>query len=203
MPVEDFNRLMNNARVKLPGALDAVLKMEFFGVLKYLFSYSNIWTEDIPFDVLPTDANRITNPDAFTYYVSPTTGMVVRLMGVVNGNGAGVRCIMPVPGEIVLLASPNEPTTYYARVALTVLDPVTPEGYPDFPETILMQYSNEILDGLLGRMMSQVAKPYSSKDGAVMHTKLFTAAVARIKAEAMRQGLYGAQAWRYPRTFVR
>ena len=55
MSSPDINRLMDNARVKLPGALDAALQMELFLVMKEFFDNTNIWEEEIPFSVTPTN----------------------------------------------------------------------------------------------------------------------------------------------------
>ncbi len=33
MPAADMNRLMDHARIRLPGALDAAIKMELFAVM--------------------------------------------------------------------------------------------------------------------------------------------------------------------------
>lgn len=199
----DINRLMDNARIRLPGALDAALQLELFSVLNEFFQTSNIWYQDIQFAVTPTTANYLDDPDAYTYDIIPDQGSITRLIGVVDSNGYAQKAWMPTLGSLILAFSPNTAQTYTARVALTVTDPTTRDGYPQFPDWIMNKYGNDILDGLLGRMMSQLAKPYSSATMAQFHLKNFKQAVNQAKVEASHQNVYRGQNWRFPQTFAR
>lgn len=199
----DMNRLMDHARVRLPGALDAALQLELFAVMNEFFQSSNIWFEDIQFAVTPTTANYLDNPEAYTYQIVPDQGSITRLIGTVDSKGFAQKAYMPTLGDVVLAYSPNTADTYTARVALTVTDPVTREGYPQFPDWVLNKYGNDILDGVIGRMMSQIAKPYSSPVMAQFHLKNFKQAVAQAKVEASHQNVYRGQTWRFPQTFSR
>jgi hypothetical protein len=197
-----MNRLMDHARIRLPGALDAAIQMELFSALDEFFQKSNIWFEDIAFDVTPTADTYLSNPGAFTYELVPDQGTVTRLVGVVNSQGAVQHATMPTLGDVVLGYSPNADDTYTARVALTVTDPVTREGYPEFPDWVLNKYGSEILDGVLGRMMSQIAKPYTSPNIAMVHLKKFKAAVSQAKVEASHENVYRGQSWRFPQGYA-
>lgn len=199
----DMNRLMDHARIRLPGALDAAIQMELFAVMNEFFQSSNIWYEDIQFPVQPTADSYLDNPDAYTYDVIPTQGSITRLMGVVDSKGLPIKAYMPTLGQVVLNFSPNTADTYTARVALTVSDPVTRDGYPEFPDWIMDKYGNDILDGVLARMMAQIAKPYSSPQMAQYHMRLFKQSVAQAKVEASHQNVYRGQNWRFPQTFAR
>jgi len=199
----DMNRLMDNARIRLPGALDGVIQMELFAVLNEFFQNSNICTEEINIEVTPTKLSYHEDPDAITYNVTPTDGTIVRLDSVTDARGTPVRAGMPQPGTIVLGYSPNQAETYTATVVKTVTDPTTRDDYPEFPEWILNKYMAVILDGLLGRMLSQVAKPYSSVQMAQYHMRRFTDGTSFAGVEADRQNVYRAQNWRFPRGFSR
>jgi hypothetical protein len=201
MPSPDMNRLMDHARIRLPGALDSAIQMELFSAMDEFFNKTNLWYEDIAFQVEPTQDSRVTNPDAYDYDLIPDTGTITRLIGVVDSKGFPVRATMPVIGCVRLTYSPNETQTYTARVALTVADPVTRGGYPEFPDWVLARYGNDLLEGVLGRMMSQMAKPYSSAAGAQFHLRNFKSATAQAKVEAAHQNVYRAQNWRFPQTF--
>ena len=203
MASAEINRLMDNARIKLPGALDSVLQMEFFWVMAEFFNSTNIWTEDIQFQALPTNENRITNPEAYTYTITPSSGTIVRVWSVVNSQGVPQGVTMSIPGEIVLNYPPNVEDTFTATVVKTVSDPVTREGYPEFPAWIMDKYGQELLDGLLGRMMSQLAKPYSSPQMAQYYLRSFRAGTNRAGNEAIHANLYRGQAWGFPQTFTR
>lgn len=204
MATADLNRLMDNARIRLPGALDNAIKLELFSVLNEFFQSTNIWYEDIPFPVTPVNVSYLENPSAYTYSVMPAEGGVInRLVAVWNSDGFAQAATMPIPGEVILKNSPNEADTYTARVAKTVTDPVDSGGYPEFPDWILNKYGNDILDGVLARMMGQLAKPYSSAQMAAYHMRSFRAAVGKAKAEALHGNVYRGQSWRFPQAFTR
>lgn len=203
MATANINRLMDNARIKLPGALDGTIQTELFAVLNDFFQDSGIWYEDLTFEVQPTNDSYLENPDAYTYQVVPSNGSIVRLYGVVDSKGFPQAAYMPTLGYVVLRNSPNATDTYTARVILTVSDPVTREGYPEMPDWVIGKYLNDIVDGVLGRMMSQLAKPYSSPQLAAYHTKKFRNAVSQAKVEAQHQNVYRGQNWRFPQTFAR
>lgn len=199
----DMNRLIDNARIRLPGALDTAIQFELFSVMNDFFQKSNIWYEDIQFTANPTTETYIENPDAFTYQLVPESGTITRLMTVVNSMGYAQRAYMPTLGYLILDRAPATADTYTARVALTVTDPITRDGYPQFPDWILNKYGNDILDGILGRMMGQIAKPYSSPTMATYHLKKFEGAISQAKVEASHQNVYRGQNWKFPQTFAR
>jgi hypothetical protein len=198
----DMNRLMDNARVKLPGALDATIQLELFAVVNEFFQTSNLWYEDIAFSVTPTTQTYLENPSAYTYELIPLQdGTINRLMTIVDSAGFPQAGIMPTPGSVILQHSPNKADTFTARVAKTVTDPTATDGSPIFPEWVMNKYGNEILDGVLGRMMAQIAKPYSSPALAALYVRKFRQSVSRAKAEAMHGNLYRGQSWRFPSSF--
>lgn len=199
----DMNRLMDNARVKLPGALDNVIQLELFSVLDEFFQSTNIWIEDIEFAVTPTNDTYLENPDAYTYELHVLDGGTInRLIGVVNSDGFAQAASMPTPGYVVLAYSPNQNDTYTARVAKTVTDPVTRDGYPVFPDWVIGKYGSDFLDGVVGRMMGQIAKPYSSPQVAMIHLRRFQQAIGKARAETMHGNVYRGQNWRFPQSFA-
>lgn len=202
MTTATMKRMIDSAKVRLPGALDSAINMELFTLLAEFFRSSNVWTEDLTADVVPTDENRITNPSAYTYLLVPSEGTILRLMSGINSQGTPVQATMPVPGEVILRTSPDIADTYTFRVSLSILDPTTSDGYPQFPDWILTKYWDGLLDGLLGRMMSQIGKPYSSPTTAVMHLRRFRSTISRAKVEASHKNLYGAQSWQFPQSFA-
>ena len=100
----DLIRLMDNLRIRLPGATDEALKLEYFTTMDLFFQSTNIWVENIDFEV--TNDNKI-------YYVTPSgVATIVRLMGVVNSDGVAVAALMQEPGVITLVNYPNQADTY-------------------------------------------------------------------------------------------
>lgn len=194
-------RLIKNARVSLPGSLDDAILLELFNVMDQFFRESSIWTEDIPFTALPSE------PAGTVYYIEPeSVSTIVRLLYVANGTGFRQRCIMPVPGEIVFMSPPSgqEPDAdyvYMASVALSIIDPVQRDGYPEFPQWILEKYATGILSGLIGRMMAQPAKPYTNLQLALSHMNAFRKTISVAGTESLHQNVNNAQAWVFPRSF--
>ncbi len=191
----DFNRLMDQLRIRLPGALDGTIQLELFSVMKEFFQKSNCWTENIQMRVVTTRKSY--------EIVSFTSSLINRLNSVETPGGISVAATMPEPGLIELLEYPSEEATYTVNVALTVSDPVDREGYPDFPDWILQKYGNDIFDGVMGRMMSQLAKPYSQPQLAQYHMRRFTQATNNAGTEANHGNVYRGQNWRFPQTFAR
>ncbi|HEY7824293.1 MAG TPA: hypothetical protein VIG24_15735 [Acidimicrobiia bacterium] len=193
---------MDQAKIRLPGAVESALLMELFTVMKEFFSSSNVWQEEIKFNVVPTTASYYTDSSEYTYDLLPIQGEIIRLIGVRNADGFPVTATMQAPGCVVLNTSPAAAEQYTALTVLTVVDPTSREGYPQFPDWVLSKYFNEILDGLLGRMMSQIAKPYSSPAIASMHLRKFKQGISMAKVESRRKNVYRGQSWRYPRSFA-
>lgn len=196
MAAVEIDRLMQNLRVRLPGAIDDAIKFELFNTLNDFFQGSNIWREDIEFSVTSGVKNYPLVPSG------PT--VIVRLMGVIDNNSLPVNAVLDLgTDDVILSLAPSSDATYTAQVALTVDDPIDRESYPWFPIWVLNLYMNDIIDGVLGRMMSQPAKPYSNAQLAAYHSRAFTSAIAAARAEANRNYTYGAQKWRFPQTFNR
>lgn len=201
MATGEMDRLMDNARVRLPGALDSAIQAELLTVMDTFFKHTNCWTEEVEINVGPASGTPVTEPDNYTFAFATANGTPIRLLYVVNADGQPMRASMPIPGEIAVAYLPNQPETWTAKVVLTVETTVTSEGYPSFPNWVLEKWGSELLDGLLGRMMSQPAKPYSSLQTGALHYRMFRNLLSRAKTETARQNTYAAQPWRFPQTF--
>jgi len=203
MPSASMNRLMDDARVRLPGALDGTIQSELFAVVRKFCEDTNVWK--MPFDIereVATERVMLT-PDAYTYEIIPPTGSrVVRLLGVVDQNAFPVHATMMRPNFVTFRYSPNAPDTVVAWVALTVADPITRKGEPVVPDWIVESYNDTLLNGVMFRMMSQVAKPYSNLQLGVAHGQFFKQGISQARAESDRGRVQGAQMWTYPRSFA-
>jgi hypothetical protein len=195
MATLDVNRLMDNLRVRLPGAVDDALRMEIFNALNDFFQDTNIWFEDIEFETIAGEKNYN------LFATSPSA--IVRLINVTDNRGFVVGAYMDTPGELQLANEPINAQTYVARVTLTINDPLDREGNPVFPMWVLNKYQNDIVDGVLGRMMAQPAKPYSNSQLAVLHARKFSSAIAFARQEANRRNVYRGQRWAFPQSFSR
>lgn len=196
MASADINRIMDNLRVRLPGAIDDTIRLELFNALNEFFQGSNLWQEEIELNITAGTTN---------YDLSPSTNArVVRLMGLRNSNDLPVRGAIDIKtDELELFETPTQATSFYATVALTIKDPVNSEGFPVVPAWIVGIYQPVIIDGTLSRLMSQPAKPYTNNQLAIVHERRFLSAIGLARAEAQRRYSYGAQSWRFPQSFNR
>lgn len=205
MATAQIQRMFNNARVKLPGAIDDMLKIEFYNVLFEFFTDSNIWQDQLAVPVDNTTA---------TYTLTPSdTSQITRLMSVnssVTNGSLPVFATMQVPGTMILKNTPTVADTLVVIVAKTIIDPVSSGsggsdpiafGFPNYPTWTVDKYFLGVLDGLIGRMMAQTAKPWTNEKLAVYHLRKFTGVIATARNEANRMNVYGAQRWTYPQSF--
>lgn len=190
-----LDRVMTNARVHLPGALDDAIKLELFNTLNEFLTDSRCWLSEF---------NVRVRAERDSYDIEPTEpGTIISLVSLVNSTtDVPVRATLQSPEVLVLASTPSEAATLVATVTLTVVDPVDVDDYPVIPTWLLAKYHLGILSGLLGRMMSQQAKPYSNERMAVFHTRKFRSQIAIARAEARHKNLYGANTWRFPQSFA-
>lgn len=189
----DATRLIADAKIRLPGANDAVIRQDLFYCVDEFLKFSNAWTEDVPIAVL---GDGVTT----SYYIQTATdGLINRFMFASTSKGFPVRGSMAKIPFFVLVEAPTSADTYTITVALTVTDPTdTATNFPLFPEWILAKYRTDLLDGILGRMMAQPAKPYSSPQLSIFHMRRFNQAMAKAKIEAQHGNVYRGQQWKFP-----
>jgi len=197
MPIasQDWNQLLNQAKVRLNGSSDAALKGELYDVLSEFFNDSRCWLEAIQFNVVT---------DTTAYPVTPDEGQIIGLVGVLDSNNVPQGALMPNIGTVILSSIPNiaqAPLYYFAIVSKTVKLPTGKDQMVIGPDWVFPLWHVGILDGLLGKMHSQPAKPYSNKDLSAYHLKRFRVAISQARVAALRQHTLSAQAWRFPQGF--
>lgn len=189
----EFEMLMNQARIKLPGSSDAGVKAELFDVCKEFFNDSMCWYEDIKFQA---EANKQ------HYRLVPRfDGQIISLGGVWDDKGIPVAAFMHQFTDVRLVCAPNStpPSEWFARVYKTVVVPTTKDSWPIVPDWTLRVYSIHILDGLLGKMMGQQHMSYSNLPLSTYHLRRFRAGIQIARVAAENQNVRGAQAWSFPR----
>jgi len=184
-------RLLANTRVQVPGALDDMLKLELFNTLDEFFVETHSWLQEI---------SVTTAVDDKTYTLTPTasTGAIISLMSVVNSSEFSVSATMPTTGNLLLTNAPSQIEVLTVKVALTVVEPLDADGYPNIPSWLLKKYGGAIFEGLVGRMMTQPVKPYTNERMAIYHMRKFRALISQARSEARRENSYDAQRWRFP-----
>ena len=190
----DFERLMNQARVKLPGASEEGLKGELFNVINEFLDVTNAWFEWMQIPIVAGQQAYTVNPQK--------GGMIIRLVCIFDTNmivlPAHMAEIHPPGADIWLTWPQNIAQTGNAMFIKNVILPNSRENIPDAPSWLLPMYERYILDGLLGRMMAQPSKAYSNPGQSTYHLKRFRDGMAMAKVATARSNLVGAQSWRYP-----
>lgn len=185
-----LDRMMGLIMARLPGALDDIVKEEFFVVLNTFFKDSNVWRETIFID---TEVGEV------EYEIFPNEdAQIHRLFGVFNSMDRLIGARMGVPGVVVLDQIPSSPERVKAIVSLTVTELTTINGFPLIPDWIIDRWWDEFVDGVLSRMMSQKSKPYTDNVLAVFHGRKFRNSIAEARVEANRKYMFSVQAWRFP-----
>lgn len=185
-----FDRIMDSARSRLPGAVDNQVYFEVADVLNEFFRLSNCWREVI----------QVTFDDRVEYelFTDDMPARVVSLIGVTNVDNIPVWATMINP-NLLTLARDAAPGVYNISTILTVANKINDEKYPRFPQWVSDTYGDVIADGIVGRMAAMPAKPYSSPKHALFYTSKFKQGARSAQIEANRQNLVGGQAWKYPR----
>lgn len=189
----DFEQLMNRARIKLAGSSDAGIRLELFETIKEFLEDSNAWTEDIEFQA---------QSGTQTYVLVPKLdGQIIRLIGVWNDQGVPVPAFMQDFTQVRLVNIPNTTPTakWFARVVKNITLPNTKDDIPIVPDWVLRVYSVHVLDGLLGRMMGTPNTSYTDKTMSTYHLRRFRTGIQIARTAAIRQNTMGAQEWAYPR----
>jgi hypothetical protein len=188
----DWTRLMKTLTVRLPGALEDVIKLELFSIADEFLRVSQLWTEEIIV---------VTTEDETFYEIEAeaTTSKINRLINVKNADERLISATMAVIGELVLTNEPPADESYTVTVALSIADPTDTNNFPRIPTWILEKYRETFLDGTLGRMMSIPAKPYSNERMSVYHLRRFRDGMAQARVDARHKNVDSANSWQFPR----
>jgi hypothetical protein len=195
----DISRLQNDARARLPGAIDSQINQAMFAVFDEFFRGTNLWTETLPFAV-----SALANEAFASFIVVPyEQAKINRLQYVLNSGMQGMtNTVMNIPGILTVQPPPTTADVYFANVALTIFDPTDGDNIPITPPWIVTKYRQDFLDGILGWMFSQPSKPYFNERLSIYHMRRWRSAVARAKIEAARGNKYRTQAWYFPQLFA-
>lgn len=187
-----LDQLLNVAQTRLVGASMAGLKAELFDTLREMFGDSGAWMEDISLTVIPNTTS---------FRIEPTSGEIIRLVGVMDPNLIPQPASMPTIGTIFFPYPYTIIQTMKVRVSKNVSDPFCNKGVPCFPLVFLSVHGGVVLDGLLGRMYMHPASSYGNDAKAAYHLSRFRDGVARVRQDAVRANTLGVNAWAYPQQF--
>jgi len=186
---------MTEARLRLPGAIDDVMKIELFSALDEFLRRTHVWQESISIGV-------VTEKKIYEIDSNEWVATINELMYVQNKDAIVVNATMPVAGELYLFNYPPEDQTYVVRVSLALANATDDDGFPQMPAWIAIRYHEAFKDGLLGHMAMQPAKPYYNEKLTLYHMSRFRSAMNAAFADVKQQNTFDAQGWAFPRTFA-
>ena len=191
-----FDRLMDTIRPHLPGVVDPAVKQELFPACHDFFRKSDAWRESIPFTL---EAGKSTAE------VMPYTGRIERLLYVLHGDRQVGGVTMPDThnGVVLFPFAASDTMTYNAVVSLTVSDPVQRDAFPIVPYDLVTKYREELMHGILSRMMAQPSKPYTNLSLGQYYLTKFNGGISRAKNAANTGNTFRSQNWAFPQTFNR
>jgi hypothetical protein len=189
-----FDRIFQDVRKDLPSVPDAVLRQELFRVLDDFTQTTNIWREDIPFDV---------DPAVMSYTITPAEGQPNRLL-LVYDTAAPVRywaapgIMMRVPGVIQLWRPAPQAGTWSAVIAKRTSEPLNSDKYPDIDPWIVDKYADCLGRGILARLQFEPQKPYSNPMLAQVNQRAYIGGRSLARANDGHANVINGQNWFYP-----
>tara|TARA_R110000772_G_scaffold235182_3_gene346789 strand:- start:6947 stop:7609 length:663 start_codon:yes stop_codon:yes gene_type:complete len=195
-------RLKNTARVRLPGAGIDALELELFNTIVELCTETGVWRERIERNIVANkinyDVGSVTGGSRIGYIMSLTmNGTIYQQLGAdaadIGGNTGYELLEDFTTVRINPAPSSNAPKALKASITLIPTSQTTL-----LPDAIMALYTETILDGLMGRMMSHVAKPYSNPDQSRYHQRRFRAAITRIRRTVRAGNTKGSPPWIFP-----
>ncbi|WP_020095680.1 hypothetical protein [Methylobacterium sp. 285MFTsu5.1] len=191
-PTDGFDRLMANLRTNVPGARDPALIQELFNALDEACQTVRLWTQT---------ATVTLQPGVTAYTVSASVGQIVEVVDVSHAT-LQLRDVLfdPASGMIDLAAVPDARDATTPAFALLRLVPhSTDDLSATLPDSLWAKNHQMLLDGALGRLMAQAAKPYSSPKLAEYHLRRFRNAMQQVRVATTG----GGRAWRFPAAATR
>lgn len=201
-----INRLLANLRTQLPGALDAIIKLEIFNAVATFCIESNTWQETQSFNTkVNKQVYEISAENADAYYTklllleaydpSDPTGLVTM--------PTQVAAFMSSPTELKFAITPNQVQRMRATFAVAPRPTDRMDQFPNIPEAFWDKYHDVLMEGVLSLMMAHVAKPYSNERMGIFHGRRFKAKTSMAKVDAYNGEVRGGQNWSFPSNFVR
>ena len=201
-----IQRLLHNLRTQLPGALDNTLRLEIFNTVATFCHDSNVWQEEQSFNTKPNKQDYELTADNADAYYSQLLNIVAYDPSDPKGETTmwtNVWGWMVGPTTLRLNCKPLE--TQRMRANFVVVPRATDrmDQYPNIPDAFWDKYHDVFMEGVLARMMAQVAKPYSNERMGIFHGRRFKAATGLAKNDFYNGDVRSGQHWHFPQTFMR
>lgn len=185
------DRLMDDLRSSLPGAVDPAIHRALWGVVNTACRDGWVWRESNPITIDTTHVQ---------YSVVPPGTDVVQVLSL-SHETLNVSDIVVEFGNLFLSTLPSDADAATPIIAVLALAPALDAADPEafIPSDLWSTYYDLWKNGVMAAMMAQPAKPYTNPQLAAFYARSFKRDLGQAKLRARTDGVQGAQAWRFPR----
>jgi hypothetical protein len=192
-------RIIDSARVSLPGATDGTMRLELFNVVEEFCRETNAWQDVSCLTLCPQQCE-------YPIYSTDGNGEIYRLLGVENACPTDpkftARSWMPIPGVLRVDFVPSAPQDLHVVTALSPSELGRNQQFPGVPDWFISQYAPTLTAGLAGKMMAQPAKPYSSPQLATSNLGKYRRGIAQTRMFLQHGNLQEGARWNFPQSFA-
>jgi hypothetical protein len=192
LPTDGYDRVMANLRANVPGARDPALIQELFNTIDEGCRTVRLWTETV---AIPLQVG------VSTYTLTASAGAIVDVVDVSHAT-LRLHDVLFDPNSDLVDLGVDPSARDVATPAFAVLRLVphsADELSTTLPDSFWAANHQLLLDGVLGRLMAQAAKPYSSPKLAEYHLRRFRNALQETRYATTGRG----RAWRFPAATTR
>jgi hypothetical protein len=190
---QDYNRLIAQVRTEMPGLTDAIVRQQFFPVMKDFFRHTKMWQESIAISVVP---------NVVTYdLISAEPGVFESFAGLTDAAGQPVQATAPNLVQVTLRFKVNTAQTMTAVMIKTVGSPIDRTGLPEIPTWVIQNVGDAIFHGTCEKLMMQPHKPYSDPVQGKYHGEMYKQLRGHFRQLVFHQNTFGAQSWVYPQSY--
>jgi hypothetical protein len=188
-----YTRLVDTLRVRLPNVKDPVLELEIFNVIDEFCREGFIYTDTVEITLVAgTAVYDLTQAGKTIINISNWSHATLDLTDAVFDDDTEIVSLSTVPDLV------DATTPLFVEMDFVPLNSVATADL--LPEKYWTQYYQGILDGVLGRMMSHLGKPYSNERMATYHGRRFRKAINQARVDN-GQRFRGDQPWVFPQDF--
>jgi hypothetical protein len=184
---------MDSMRIRLPGALDGAILIETWNAAEELCRTAFVWRQTLE---VPLDTDT-------ALYEIPTQDTIVAFLEIAHETMNVDDVLVDDRTRSLVLPAPPAPDDLNTPIFLTtVLSPApqNPIVLDDMlPDDVWVACHDVLRDGVLSRMMSQPAKPYSNVALATFHGRRFRSGMAVLRNLTNTGRVPEAQNWRFPK----
>lgn len=188
-----LDRLMDSLRITLPGALDSAIKEELWNCVDEFCRHTDAYRQIVSIPLIVGET---------LYELEPTNSKIIRLFSITHPTLNVRDAFYDILDEKLYVADTPQAEDLEFELTLEVsLAPPSDDTDPAnwVPEEIWSRFYHAFMDGTLGRMHGQAAKPYSAQQKAAYHLSRFRRKMAEARHDSSVGFMAGGQTWRFPR----